>query len=824
MLRFGSIVSSSVRRVSQGNGARNSNIIVRNVTSNSSGGGSRCHQLVKRNEKTFANVSSALMVAPKRTFTSPAVTGGPIPGPPGSSAAAINTLGVNTLLVQIQIVARTNPDKAITMIENAWKNKELPINDLVAGVYINAATSAGKIKNLDMNKLRAAIVAEAGSNGTINGFGSSAIYGSSMLTPGSSPANPIYTNITEGPFSFGHAAKKGFAKFVHYGAIACAAYLILEWMGVIQSGNNKSGASGGGGGNIFGGKLGLGKAPVRQAENSNKRFTDVVGCDEAKAELQEIVQYLKDPARFTRLGATLPRGVLLLGPPGTGKTLLAKAIAGEAGVPFFYASGSEFEEMFVGVGASRVRELFQAAKARTPCIVFLDEIDAMGGSRNLKDQSAMKMTVNQLLTEMDGFESNPGVIVIGATNFADSLDKALLRPGRFDKHVEVPAPDIGGRLQILELYGSKVPCDDDVDFDQLARGTPGFTGADLYNLVNHAALKAAADNLAAISMSCFEYAKDKIMMGAERRTAVISPESMKCTAFHEAGHALVALKTDGADPIHKATIMPRGRSLGMVMQLPDGDQVSMSRKQMLARMDVCMGGRVAEELVFGVDNVTSGASSDIQQATRLARAMVMKFGLSDKVGCMYIDEKESPVADRTTVAVDSEVRQMLEESYARAKKVIMTNRSELDNIANGLLSYESLSGKEIADLAKGIQPATAKRSMKPSRELKHVPMPSGPKITTVVNTPHDSSHSNNNSANTNNQNSNRASSSSNNNMPATIPKTDTLAPPPAVQPVNQAQLQKQAQAQQQQQQQQQQLQPPAGQQTPAANTRGPPKA
>jgi ATP-dependent metalloprotease len=270
--------------------------------------------------------------------------------------------------------------------------------------------------------------------------------------------------------------------------------------------------------------------------------------------------------------------------------------------------------------------------------------------------------------------------------------------------------------------------------------------------------------------------------------------------------------------------MPRGRSLGMVMQLPDGDQVSMSRKQMLARMDVCMGGRVAEELVFGVDNVTSGASSDIQQATRLARAMVMKFGLSDKVGCMYIDEKESPVADRTTVAVDSEVRQMLEESYARAKKVIMTNRSELDNIANGLLSYESLSGKEIADLAKGIQPATAKRSMKPSRELKHVPMPSGPKITTVVNTPHDSSHSNNNSANTNNQNSNRASSSSNNNMPATIPKTDTLAPPPAVQPVNQAQLQKQAQAQQQQQQQQQQLQPPAGQQTPAANTRGPPKA
>ena len=282
-------------------------------------------------------------------------------------------------------------------------------------------------------------------------------------------------------------------------------------------------------------------------------------------------------------------------------------------MPFFYTSGSEFEEMYVGVGARRVRDLFEAAKAKSPCIIFIDEIDAIGGSRHLKEQSAMKMTLNQLLVEMDGFEQNNGVIVIAATNFPDSLDSALTRPGRFDKHVDVPPPDIGGRKAILELYAKKIPVSADVDMEQLARGTPGFSGADLYNLVNQAAVKASKDGLKAVGMAAFEYAKDKIMMGAERKSAVISPETMRVTAFHEAGHALVALKTDGCDPIHKATIMPRGRSLGMVMQLPDGDQTSMTRKQMLARLDVCMGGRVAEELVYGAENVTSGASSDIMQ-------------------------------------------------------------------------------------------------------------------------------------------------------------------------------------------------------------------
>jgi ATP-dependent metalloprotease len=750
---------------------------------------------------------------------------------------------LNDTLSNIQGYLKTNPERAISMIERGWQTKELPMTQQVASMYISAVTAAGRSSSLNYSKLNAAVAAESGmmtgfgsgigmNSGFLAGFGSQAHpvnhvnQGIGVLAPGSSPHNPIYTNVSETPISFTESMKRGAMKLFLTGMGLCIGYLALDAMGVLPGSSNKSGS---GPSSVFGGKLaGLGKGPVRLAEVSTKRFTDVVGVDEAKTELQEIVQYLKDPAKYTRLGATLPRGVLLLGPPGTGKTLLAKAIAGEAGVPFFYAAGSEFEEMFVGVGASRVRELFHTAKARAPCIIFLDEIDAMGGSRNLKDQSAMKMTLNQLLTEMDGFETNPGIIVIGATNFAEALDKALVRPGRFDKHVEVPAPDIGGRLQILELYGSKVPCDDDVDFDQLARGTPGFTGADLYNLVNQAALKAAGDNLHSIGMAAFEYAKDKIMMGAERKTAIISPESMKCTAFHEAGHALVALKTDGADPIHKATIMPRGRALGMVMQLPDGDQVSMSKKQMLARMDVCMGGRVAEELVFGPENVTSGASSDIQQATRLARAMVMKFGLSDKMGCMYIDEKESPVADNTTVAIDSEVRQLLEDSYSRAKKLIHTNRTDLDAIAGGLLNFESLSGREIADIVKGIQPTVAKRSMKPSRELKQVPMTAnGAKITAAAannaavqavatNPAATSGTSNNKSKSSPNSFLAGLGVSSSSNATNNDGPTDSLAPPPA-QPANPAQ---------QQQPPASRAAAPSSPQAAAAghHTRGPPKA
>merc|ERR1711871_838536 len=470
----------------------------------------------------------------------------------------------------------------------------------------------------------------------------------------------------------------------------------------------------------IGGRLGMPGSNIHQAEHSDKTFDDVVGIDEAKGDLQEIVMYLRDPKKFTRLGGKLPKGVLLTGPPGTGKTLLARAIAGEAGVPFFYSSGSEFEEMFVGVGAARVRKLFEAAKAKSPCIIFIDEIDAIGGSRHEKDQSAMKMTLNQLLVEMDGFEQNNGVIVIAATNFPQSLDNALIRPGRFDKQVDVPMPDIGGRKAILDLYAQSMPVSEDVDLEQIARGTPGFSGAELFNLVNQAAIKASVDGLKSIGMAAFEHAKDKIMMGVERKSAIISPETMKMTAFHEAGHALVALKTDGADPIHKATIMPRGRALGMVMQLPDGDQTSYSRKQMLARLDVCMGGRVAEEIVYGHDNVTSGASSDIQQATRLAKAMVTKYGLSDKVGVLFLDEKDK-VAGKTQTDVDDEVNKLLSDSYTRAKNLLTKHRRELDVIARGLQDYESLSGGEIVDMLNGKMPSTGLRSHRPSRATTAIP-------------------------------------------------------------------------------------------------------
>ncbi|KAK4787889.1 hypothetical protein SAY86_011722 [Trapa natans] len=426
-------------------------------------------------------------------------------------------------------------------------------------------------------------------------------------------------------------------------------------------------------------------------EKNVKTFKDVKGCDDAKQELEEVVEYLKNPGKFTRLGGKLPKGILLTGAPGTGKTLLAKAIAGEAGVPFFYRAGSEFEEMFVGVGARRVRSLFQAAKKKAPCIIFIDEIDAVGSTRK-QWEGHTKKTLHQLLVEMDGFEQNEGIILMAATNFPDILDPALTRPGRFDRHIVVPNPDVKGRQEILELYLQDKPLADDVDIKAIARGTPGFNGADLANLVNIAAIKAAVEGAEKLTSAQLEFAKDRIVMGTERKTMFVSEESKKLTAYHESGHAIVAFNTDGAHPIHKATIMPRGSALGMVTQLPSSDETSVSKKQLLARLDVCMGGRVAEELIFGQDHITTGASSDLQTATELAQYMVSNCGMSNAIGPVHI--KERPSAEMQS-RIDAEVVKLLREAYDRVKTMLRKHEKALHALANALLEYETLSAEEI---------------------------------------------------------------------------------------------------------------------------------
>src|SRR6201988_1527134 len=481
--------------------------------------------------------------------------------------------------------------------------------------------------------------------------------------------------------------------------------------------------------------MGFGKSRAKMLTEAHGRvtFEDVAGVDEAKQDLQEIVEFLRDPGKFQRLGGRIPRGVLLVGPPGTGKTLIARAVAGEANVPFFTISGSDFVEMFVGVGASRVRDMFEQAKKNAPCIIFIDEIDAVGRHRGAGlggGNDEREQTLNQLLVEMDGFEANEGIILIAATNRPDVLDPALLRPGRFDRQVVVPNPDVVGREHILKVHVRKVPLAPDVNLKTTARGTPGFSGADLANLVNEAALMAARRNKRMVTQVEFEDAKDKVMMGAERKSLVMTEEEKLLTAYHEGGHALCAMHEPGCDPVHKATIIPRGRALGMVMKIPERDKLSMSLEQMTSRLAIMMGGRVAEELVFGRDRVTSGAASDIEQETKLALMMVTRWGLSDALGTVAYGENQEEVflgdsasrqqstSEPTVQKIDAEIRRSGKDAYAKAKKIFPRNRADLETLAKGLLEFETLTGDHIKDVLAG------KRTIRESVIEPAVPRPS----------------------------------------------------------------------------------------------------
>lgn len=481
---------------------------------------------------------------------------------------------------------------------------------------------------------------------------------------------------------------------------------------------------GGGGAGGRGGPMSFGKSRARMLSEDQIKttFADVAGCDEAKEDVEEIVEFLRDPAKFQRLGGKIPRGVLMVGPPGTGKTLLAKAIAGEAKVPFFTISGSDFVEMFVGVGASRVRDMFEQAKKQAPCIIFIDEIDAVGRQRGAGlggGHDEREQTLNQLLVEMDGFEGNEGIIIIAATNRPDVLDAALLRPGRFDRQITVGLPDIRGREQILKVHMRKVPLGENVNPELIARGTPGFSGADLANLVNEAALFAARSNNRTVDMREFELAKDKIMMGAERKSMVMSEAEKRNTAYHEAGHAIVGRLLPEHDPVYKVSIIPRGRALGVTMFLPEEDRYSWSKRSIEGKICSLFGGRIAEEMTLGFDGVTTGASNDIQRATELARNMVTKWGLSQKLGPMLYDEEEGEVflgrsvtqrkniSAQTAMDIDNEIRAVIDRCYGKARELLETHRVVLDAMADALMQYETIDAGQIDDIMAGRPPRPA---------------------------------------------------------------------------------------------------------------------
>ncbi|KAI9806144.1 MAG: ATP-dependent zinc metalloprotease FTSH 4, mitochondrial [Piccolia ochrophora] len=495
--------------------------------------------------------------------------------------------------------------------------------------------------------------------------------------------SPLYVVVEE---SIGGTIFK-WAKFLLYFCLVTYFALVLLTVAVETTGILK--------------RVGGSQPNEARPEHQTTRFSDVHGCDEAKEELQEIVEFLRAPEKFSTLGGKLPKGVLLVGPPGTGKTLLARAVAGEAGVPFFFMSGSEFDEIYVGVGAKRVRDLFNAARQKAPAIVFIDELDAIGGKRNDRDAAYVKQTLNQLLTDLDGFSQSSGVVFLAATNFPQLLDKALTRPGRFDRNVVVPLPDVRGRVAILQYHMKGIQVGTDVDSQVIARGTPGFSGAELENIVNTAAVRASKQQQNRVSMMDFEWAKDKIMMGAERRSMVIQEKDKLMTAYHEGGHALVAMLTHGADPLYKVTVLPRGQALGVTHQLPEIDKVSMSKRECTARLDVCMGGKIAEGLVYGAEEVTSGASSDIESATAMAYRMVTKMGFSDLLGDVDLDSSYTRLSDTTKRAIEDEVSRLITEAGQRAAALLTKHRKDLDTLAKALVEYETLDAAEVDRILKG---------------------------------------------------------------------------------------------------------------------------
>lgn len=514
---------------------------------------------------------------------------------------------------------------------------------------------------------------------------------------------PLYVVVDE---SFGAAVFK-WIKFIVVFAFTVYMSLVLLTLFIDATGVIK--------------KVGGAQDNQAKPEMQKTRFTDVHGCDEAKEELQELVEFLKAPEKFSTLGGKLPKGVLLTGPPGTGKTLLARAVAGEAGVPFFYMSGSEFDEVYVGVGAKRVRDLFTQARGKSPAIIFIDELDAIGGKRNERDAAYAKQTLNQLLTELDGFDQDTGVIIIGATNFPQSLDKALTRPGRFDRNVVVGLPDVRGRISILNHHLKNIRVDGEVDATVLARGTPGFSGAELENICNQAAVRASKNKAKRVTMDDLTWAKDKVLMGAERRSAVIQQKDKVMTAYHEGGHALVAMLTKETTPLYKATIMPRGHALGLTQMLPELDKVSETRAEMMAQIDVCMGGKVAEELIYGPDQVTTGASSDIQNATRIAHMMVTQAGMSDKLGNVDLNSDYARLSSETKQLIESEVRRLVEEGHARATKLLNANREGLERLANALVEYETLNKEEMEAAVRGEKLSPKKPMADPDVPVKNVP-------------------------------------------------------------------------------------------------------